>query len=76
MRPFEWRAKCRTAVLETRIFAIEQELADAENAIRTRRREISGQTGPDVEVEKEALDDAAYALAGLRTALTHRSEAA
>jgi hypothetical protein len=76
MRRFEWRAKCRTAVLETRISAIEQELADAENAIGTRRQELSHETGPDVEVEKEALDDAAYALEGLRTALEHRADAA
>lgn len=76
MRPFEWRAKCRTAVLETKIAEIEHELADAESAISTRRRELSQETGPDVETEKEALDDAAYALAGLRTALAHRSDAA
>ena len=76
MRRFEWRAKCRTAVLETKISAIEQELTDAENAIGTRRRELSQETGPEVDVEREALDDAAYALAGLRTALTHRADAA
>jgi hypothetical protein len=76
MRRFEWRAKCRTAVLETKISAIDQELADAERAISTRRGELAKETGADVEVEREALDDAEYALAGLRTALTHRSDAA
>lgn len=76
MRRYEWRAKCRTAVFETKISAIERELAEAESAISTRRRELAQQTGADVDVEREALDDAAYALAGLRTALTHRSDAA
>ncbi len=76
MRRFEWRAKCRKAVLEKKISAIGQELADAENAIGRRRQELFHQTGPDVEVEKEALDDAAYALAGLRTAIEHRCDAA
>jgi len=76
MRHFEWRAKCRTAVLEGKISAIGKELSEAENAIATRRRELSQQTGPDVDVEREALDDAMYALAGLRTSLEHRNEAA
>jgi hypothetical protein len=76
MRRFEWRAKCRTAILETKVSAIKKELSDAEDAVAARRRELSQQAGPDVEVEREALDDAVYALAGLRTALEHRSDAA
>lgn len=76
MRRYEWRAKCRTAVLETKISAIQKELADAEAAVITRRQELSQQSGPDVEVEKEALDDAMYALAGLRAGLEHRCDAA
>jgi hypothetical protein len=76
MRRFEWRAKCRTAVLEDKIFAIEKEISEAEDAIAMRRRELSQQTGADVDVERDALDDAAYALAGLRTSLGHRSDAA
>ena len=76
MRHFEWRTKCRTAVLEDKISAIAKELSEAENAIAMRRRELSQQTGADVDVEREALDDAAYALTGLRTSLGHRSDAA
>ena len=76
MRRYEWRAKCRTAILETKISALQKELSDAESAVATRRRELAQETGPDVDVEREALDDAAYALAGLRTALAHRSDVA
>ncbi len=74
MKRFEWRTKCRIAVLETKISAIEKELSEAEDAIARRRTELSQQAGPEVEVEREALDDAAYALAGLRSALKHRSD--
>jgi len=76
MRPYEWRSKSRTAILETKISAIKKELSEAESAVATRRQELSQQTGPAIEVEREALEDAAYSLEGLRTALTHRSEAA
>jgi hypothetical protein len=76
MRPYEWRAKSRKANLETKISAIKKELSEAESAVATRRKELSQQYELAVEVEREALDDAAYSLEGLRTALTHRSEAA
>ncbi|MFZ0200447.1 MAG: hypothetical protein WB523_10455 [Candidatus Sulfotelmatobacter sp.] len=52
--------------------AIEKELSDAEDAIVARTRELYQKTGPDVEVERDALDDAMYALRALRNALKQK----
>jgi len=53
--------------------AIERELSDAEDAIVARARELYQKTGSDVEVERDALDDAMYALRALRNALKRKS---
>lgn len=76
MRRYEWRAKCRTAILETKISAIEKELSEAEDAVVTRIRELFRKTGVDVELERDALDDAMYNLRALRHALEQKTRAA
>jgi hypothetical protein len=73
MDPREWRAKYRSALLKINSPAIEKEISDAEDAIVARTRELYQQTGPDVEVERDALDDAMYALHALKSALKRKS---
>ena len=73
MDPSEWRSKYRSALLKMNTPAIERELSDAEDAIVARARELYQKTGPDVEVERDALDDAMYALRALRNALKRKS---
>jgi hypothetical protein len=62
MRRYEWRAKCRTAILETKISAIEKEISEVEEAVVTRTRELFRKTGAEVDLERDALDDAMYSL--------------
>jgi hypothetical protein len=76
MRRYEWRAKSRTAILETKTSAIEKELSEAEDAVVTRTRELFRKTGADVELERGALDDAMYSLRALRHALEGKTRAA
>jgi hypothetical protein len=76
MRRYEWRAKCRTAILETKISAIEQEISEAEEAVVTRTRELFRKTGAEVDLERDALDDAMYSLRALRHALEQKTRAA
>jgi hypothetical protein len=73
MDPRDWRAKYRSALLKINTPAIEKEISDAEDAIVVRTRELYQQTGPDVEVERDALDDAMYALHALKSALKRKS---
>jgi hypothetical protein len=51
-------------------------ISEARNTIVDRINELSHETGFDVELEREALDDAMYALAAWRTALEQRTDAA
>jgi hypothetical protein len=74
--PREWRVLYRIAILETNRCAIAKELADAEDAIVRRTRELYQETGTAVEAEREALDDAMYALGALRVALQQSTVAA
>ncbi len=76
MRRYEWRAKSRTAILETKISAIEKEISEAEEAVATRTRELFGKTGAEVDLERDALDDAMYSLRALRHGLEQETRAA
>jgi hypothetical protein len=76
MRLYEWRAKCRAAILETKISAIEKEISEAEEAVVTRTRELFRKTGAEVDLERDALDDAMYSLRALRHALEQKTRAA
>ena len=45
-------------------------IAEAEQAIITRARELYSEHGTEVDVERDALDDALYALHALRSTVT------
>jgi hypothetical protein len=76
MRPYEWRTKSRKAILETDPSAIKQELADAEDVVVARVRELFHGAGEDVELERDALDDAMYALRSLKHTFEQKTRAA
>ena len=68
-----WRVLYTAAILETDKGVLPQRVSEAEAAVRARRREIFYADGSPE--EKEALEDALYALHAFRTAWQH-SEAA
>lgn len=68
-----WKTLYRAAILETNKGLLPQRVSEAEEAVKARGREIFyGKGTPE---EKEALEDALYALNAFRTAWQH-SEAA
>ena len=69
----EWRTLYRAAILETNKSILPQRVSEAEEAVIGRGREIFyGQGTPE---EKEALEDALYALRAFRTAWQHTEAA-
>lgn len=68
-----WRFLYRAAILETNIGLLPQRVAEAEEAVKARGREIF--YGNGTSEEEEALDDALYALRALRTAWQHAEAA-
>jgi hypothetical protein len=71
-----WKYLYRAAVFETNKRLMPMRISEAQNTIVDRINELSRDTGFDVELEREALDDALYALAAWRTALEQRTDAA
>ena len=71
----EWRALYR-AVFNPDKREMEKRLADAEKAIVERMRQLFRETGADAQGEREALDDALYALKAMRVAREHGTTAA
>jgi hypothetical protein len=69
----DWRTLYRAAILETDKNVLPKRVSEAEEAVRARGREIFYADG--TLEEKEALEDALYALRAFRTAWQH-SEAA
>jgi hypothetical protein len=69
----DWRPLYRAAILETNKRLLPERVLEAEEAVRARGREIF--YGNGTLEEKEALEDALYALRAFRTAWQH-SEAA
>lgn len=63
-----WKAAYRAAVIETNRYTIPKAAFEAEKAILARTRELCGQSGVEVEIERIALDDALYSLRALRYA--------
>ena len=64
-----WKTLYRAAILETNKSLLPQRVSEAEEAVRARGREIFyGNGTPE---EKEALEDALYALRAFRTAWQH-----
>jgi predicted RNA methylase len=68
-----WKTLYTTAILETDKRLLPQRVLEAEEAVRARGREIF--YGNGTSEEKEALEDALYALHAFTTASRH-SEAA
>jgi len=71
--PNSWKTLYTAAILETNKSLLSQRVLEAEEAVRARGREIFYANGTPE--EKEALEDALYALRAFRTACQH-SEAA
>jgi hypothetical protein len=63
-----WKAAYKAAIVEANKYTIPTAVFEAEKAILTRSRELSGQSGVAAEIEKIALDDALYSLRALRHA--------
>lgn len=64
-----WRALYRAAIIETNRSVIPRRVLEAERAVLARARELFRQLG--TLDEKEALEDALYALRAYKTAWSH-----
>lgn len=69
----DWKALYQAAILETNTNARLRLVSEAEKAVVSRSRELFGTMGTFE--EKEALEDALYALRALRTAWEHNEAA-
>ena len=69
----EWKALYRAAILERNKKFIPKKVSQAESAILARGRELF--YGGGTSEEKEALEDALYALRAFRTSLEHAKAA-
>ena len=62
-----WREFYKSAILEVDLNKLPERIAEAEKALVERARELFQKPGDNIE-EKQALDDAMYALHALRSA--------
>jgi hypothetical protein len=69
LQRIDWRPLYRAAILETNNRVLPQRVSEAEAAVIARRREIFYSDGSPE--EKEALEDALYALHAFTTAWQH-----
>jgi len=69
----DWKTLYRAAILETNKNVLPKRVSEAEEAVRARGREIFYADG--TLEEKEALEDALYALRAFRTAWQHNEAA-
>lgn len=67
----DWRTLYRAAILETDKNLLPKRVSVAEEAVRSRKREISN--GEETADERKALEDARYALRSFRTAWQYRT---
>jgi hypothetical protein len=73
----EWRVLYRAVLFDsTRSYTVAKRLTDAEEAIVRRTLELSHESGADVEAERDAMDDAMYALRALRVTMEESNRAA
>ena len=68
----DWKSLYRAAILEENASAIPQLVSAAEQAVISRSRQLFGTMG--TMEEKEALEDALYALRAFRSAWQHKEE--
>ena len=66
-----WNTLYQAAILETNKGLLPQRVAEAEEAVRARGREIFYGNGKPEEKEAEVLEDALYTLRAFRTAWQH-----
>lgn len=71
----DWRTLYRAAILETNKRVLPQRVSEAEEAVVARRREIFYDHASQEEEEKEALEDALYALRAFRSSWQHTEAA-
>ena len=69
----DWKTLYRAAILETNKSVVPQRVSEAEEAVIARGREIFYADGTSE--EREALDDALYALRALKTACQYTEAA-
>ncbi len=74
--PREWKFLYRAAIFEADPCETPNRIADAEAAAVKRFREISRDARLEPEEERDALDDAIYALRAWKTALQNKTRAA
>ena len=74
--PTDWRVLYQAATSETNSYEIAKRISEAEEAIVERMRELFRETGAEVGGEREAMDDAMYALRAWKIALEKRTHAA
>jgi hypothetical protein len=70
-----WKALYRAVICTPNIRKNPNTITDAEDAIIARARELRYQSGPEVDSEREDLDDALYALRALRNTVTFATAA-
>lgn len=63
-----WKLLYNEAISTAGVDANTSKIADAENAILGRSRELLDKHGIEIDLEKDALEDALYILRALRTA--------
>jgi hypothetical protein len=68
----DWKTLYRAAILETNTSAIPRLVSEAEQAVISRSRQLFGTMG--TLEEKEALEDALYALRAFRSAWQNAQE--
>jgi len=69
VKPSDWKALYRAAILEANASDIPKRVSEAEEAVLARGRELFYLHGTPE--EKEALEDALYALRAFKTACQH-----
>ena len=72
--PKEWRALYRAAISETNENMVAKRVSEAEEAVVARARELFSARGNNLE-EKEALEDALYALHAFGSTWRHAKAA-
>jgi predicted RNA methylase len=75
-----WRTLYRAAILESNKSVLPQRVSEAEQVVKARERELfydngTPEEGNGTSEEKEALEDALYALRAFRTAWQHTEAA-
>lgn len=62
-----WKLLYKAAISTAGVHANGMRIAEAENAILGRTRELLDEHGTEIDVERDALEDALYILRALRT---------